>query len=73
MEGAIGDIKARNHETKEYVLDDGSDVKAVECIPSSRVDANERKKVLALDDLNVYSAYLYADVSAKEEGSWSIQ
>ena len=65
----IGDIKARKYGSEEYVLDDGSNVKAVECIPSSGVEANERKKVLDLDDLNVCSSYLYADASVKEESS----
>jgi hypothetical protein len=53
MEAVIEDIKARRYDTKEYVLDDGANVKAVECIPSSGVTENERKKVVALDDLSV--------------------
>jgi hypothetical protein len=56
MEAVIEDIKAMKYDNKEYILDDGTNVKAVECIPSSGVKFNERKKVAALDDLNVWSS-----------------
>ena len=69
MEAVIEDIKERKYDTKEYLLDDGTNVKVVECIPYSGVKSNERKKVVALDDLNVWSDYLCADASAKEESA----
>ena len=53
MEAVIEDIKDRKYEAKEYILDDGINVKAIECLPLSAVKASERKKVVALDDLNV--------------------
>lgn len=53
MEGVIEDIKERRYDTKEHLLDDGINVKAIECLPLSAVKANEPKKVVALDDLNV--------------------
>ena len=56
MEAVIEDIKARKYDTEDYALDDGTSVKAIECIPSSGVKTNERKKVVGLDDLNVWSS-----------------
>lgn len=58
MEAVIEDIKERKYNTAEYLLDDESGAKAVECIPISAVDGKERTKVLALDDLNV-SPHIY--------------
>jgi hypothetical protein len=56
MEAIIEDIKERRYNTTEYSLDDETDAKAVECIPTSSTEAKERKKVVGLDDLNVRSS-----------------
>ena len=67
METVIEDIKERRYNTAEYSLDDETGAKAVECIPTS-AEATERKKVAALDDLNVcFSLIPYSHVSAQEK------
>jgi hypothetical protein len=69
MEAIIEDIKERRYNTTEYSLDDETDAKAVECIPTSSTEAKERKKVVGLDDLNVcFSLIPYTHVSAQEKG-----
>jgi len=60
MEGAnadklIEDIQERRFQTTEYSLDDETGAKASESIPVSAVGKNQPLKVVALDDLQVFS------------------
>jgi hypothetical protein len=48
-------IENRRYTTQEYIFDDETGIKAVECIPASSGAVQERKNVSTLDDLNVLS------------------
>lgn len=54
MEKVIEDIKDQRYTTQEYLFDNETGVKAVECVPVSAGAVQERKNVSALDDLNVF-------------------
>jgi hypothetical protein len=56
MNKFVKDVKDQKYESTEYIFDDGSDVKAIECIPISAVGGKQRSRIENLDDLNVQSS-----------------
>jgi hypothetical protein len=58
MSKLIDDVKEKRYNKAEYALEDGSSGLAVELVPAS-VQATERTKIVALDDLKVLRIFLY--------------
>jgi hypothetical protein len=53
MEQLVKEAREQQCATKEYLLDDGSDSKAIECVPMYGASGKERTIVTELGDLSV--------------------
>jgi hypothetical protein len=54
MSNDIEEVREGKYSVSEYILDDGTEAKAVECLPESLAHSKERLKISGLDDLKVY-------------------
>lgn len=58
MSKLIDDVKEKRYNKAEYALEDGSGGLSVELVPAS-IQATERTKIAALDDLKVLPIFVY--------------